>query len=192
MRRFLLFFVVFFSILANQANGQVLENYSSKVGITSSSGWLRQGQKAQVTLDVKSFPKSTMLISVPAGSTVFLDEFLWFYTDKDTLFSVPLPAFGEILKDAFRPQMDLTVVNKSLEAGDISIQKGFFDDQAPFVAPQTSQGLLNERRLDTAFKDFFFLALIIILFLFALFRIAFPILLGFITSPQIIFSAEDF
>lgn len=192
MSRFLVFFMALFSLLSIQVDGQVLENYSSKVGVSTSSRLLKPSQMAEVTLDIKSFPGSNMRFKIPGGSTVFLDEFLWFYAEKDTLFSLPLSDFEGFLKESYRPQMDLTIVNKSLDQGAIEIQKGYFDIQVSGEMPQISQGLMNERRVDNWFKDFFFLALITVLFLFALFRIAFPILLSFITSPQIIFSAEDF
>lgn len=186
--------LILFLFLLNfsPVRSQVIENYDSKINVNKVGGFFSKKERAVTELDIFSFPQSSFRFGIPAGSTVFLGNKLWFYTKKDTLFQI----FQNELKDQFElhqlREVNLSVFNDSPKLEEISILKGIFEEGTKEVFVTKTVGLDFSKREITDFNDFFTIAIIIILFLFAVFKVFFPVVLGFIARPQTVFTAEDF
>lgn len=195
MNRFQKHFTLFLSLFFMQFQliGQVIENYDSKLAYVKQAGWFQSSEIVQVSLDLSTFSSASFMASVPSESTVFLDNVLWFYTSKDTTVKISI----EELRDDFdfqeKTKINFSVLKKGISTSEVSIRKGFFAQNSFLSSAVESQSSMQlEKREIDSFYDFFFLALICILFFIAIYRIIYPLVLGYILNPQSIFNAEDF
>jgi hypothetical protein len=180
-----------FLFMSMGAVAQVLENYNGHIQLNEGSKWLNKIDKATVKIDVFSFPQSSIRLKVPGESTVLLDEKVWLYVPKDTLIEVEVSHLQEIFSLRYKENHELAVLKDGLDVGQISVVKGYFPKEELEIEKKVT-GLDFSKRNQSAFDDFFILGSVIILFLFAIFKIMFPQVLGFIIRPQTVFSAEDF
>lgn len=186
-------FFLFMLIFCNQvgAQGQVIENYEGKYKAVRQVDRFQFSEMIQVNLDIKNFPKSVFKISVPASSTVFLNQKLWFYADRDTAFRVP----SFFLRDNFNTKnagvLELTVLKKGILKEDVSVYKGYFGRETLKIEEKEEVNL-TPKRAKTEFYDFYFLALIIVLFFLAVYKMIYPLLFASIITPISVYSAEDF
>lgn len=186
---FFLFILVF--CLQFVAEGQVIENYDSKLKVVRQADRFQFSEMIQVNLDVKNFPLSVFKISIPASSTVFLDLGLWFYADRDTAFRVPSSFLRDNFKMANSGNLELTVFKNGILKEEVSVIKGYFGIEALGIEEKKTENLL-QKRSKTEFYDFYFLALIIVIFLVAVYKMIYPLVLASIITPVSVFSAEDF
>lgn len=189
-RLYSILFIFLFMSMGGVA--QVLENYNEHIQLNEGSKWLNKIDKATVKIDVFSFPQSSVRLKVPGESTLLLDEKVWLYAPKDTVIEVKVSHLQEIFSLRYQENHELAVLKDGLDVGQISVMKGFFSKQEELVKEGKVTGLDFSKRDQSAFDDFFILGSVIILFLFAIFKIIFPQVLGFIIRPQTVFSAEDF
>lgn len=176
-----------------QLNGQVVENYDSKLSYVKQAGWFQSSEIVQVALDLSTFSSASFMASVPAESTVFLDNVLWFYTAKDTSVIISVEKLKIEFDFKAKAKINFSVLKKGISTSEVSVKKGFFKEDS-FVALNTESQIsfqLEKREIDR-FYDFFFLALICVLFFIAIFKVMYPLVLGYILNPQSIFTAEDF
>ncbi|ERM81880.1 hypothetical protein P872_07010 [Rhodonellum psychrophilum GCM71 = DSM 17998] len=188
-RLFFLFTLIF--CLHFGTEGQVIENYESKLKTVDQVDGFQLSEMIQVNLDVKNFPLSVFKISIPATSTVFLDQKLWFYAVRDTAFRVPSSFLRENFKMANAGNLELTVFKKEIVKEEVSVIKGYFGVETSETEVRLVDNL-PQKRAKTEFYDFYFLALIIVLFLVAIYKMIYPLVLASIITPVSVFSAEDF
>lgn len=177
-------------LLGLTANAQILENYESRISYRNSDDLLQISSQAVVPLDLVNFPKSSFRLHFPGGSTVFLNQSLWFHTSKDTILLVPLGDVAELAGGA--SSADMTVLSRRSIKDNVSVLKGYFRDATELNEEEERTILDFTERKKTDWNDFFILALIIVFFLFAVHKIIFPLVLNHILSPKSLVTADDF
>lgn len=176
-----------------QLMGQVIENYDSKLAYVKQSGWFQSSEIIQVSLDISTFPSASFIATVPSESTVFLGNVLWFYSPKDTTVQISIEELREEFGFKEEVRVNFSVLKNDINTSEVSIKKGFFDNDSflPLNVENPSSMKMEVRQID-GFYDFFFLALICILFFAAIYKAIYPLVLQYILNPQLIFTAEDF
>jgi len=180
--------ILFFLVTPFFASGQILDNYNSALRIYHSSDFYYSPDRATVDINVADFPISEFNMRVPADASVFLDNVLWFYADRDTTVRIETSS----LREGEASLRRLSVVRKNIQLDDISILKGYFTTDVVEAAPITREVNPVSKRNREVMNEFFYIALFIILFLIALFKIIFPLLFTLLMNPLSIFSSEDF
>ncbi|MCL6259189.1 DUF4271 domain-containing protein [Aquiflexum sp. TKW24L] len=188
--RFLLFLL--FSGVSFGGFSQVLENYNHGIREMYPETIRKSNTEIQVNLDLKTFPGSSFKFGLPAKSTLFLDNKLWFQTKDDTTFVIALADLESFGSDLDSIGTSMTIIKKGISASDISIEKGFFENLIAPVEKVSAKKLVPPKRELDSFNDFFFFAIITILFLIAVYKLIFPLVLKLILMPTSVFSAEDF
>jgi hypothetical protein len=183
----LLVLLCFFQTLG--INAQVLENYDGQWKPAKEESWLGNNDQMEVEVDLASFPESELKIKLPSKSTVFVNGRLWHLTARDTVFYKSTKEFRSefgVSKAVF------TVVSSSLLPTQASIRKvlGHIPDQE--LLSDLVESVSEERFVFQPVRDFYFLALFIILFFVALYKLAYPYLLAVMIQPLSVINAEDF
>jgi hypothetical protein len=186
--KFLLFFV--FGGMSFGGFSQVLENYNPGIGEMYPESIRKSNTQIQVKLDLKTFPNSTFRFEFPEGSTLFLEDKLWFHSKEDTVFVMPLAAIKGLVSDS--TETLLTVFKSGINAGNVSIEKGYFENHIRLIKNGGGEKSMSNKREVDSFNDFFFFAIISILFLISVYKLIFPLVLKLILMPTSVFSAEDF
>jgi hypothetical protein len=171
---------------------QVLENYNKKIQELYPQRKARSYSSIDIKIDLQSFPKSSYKLSFPEESTMFLDGKLWFYAERDTTLIVPSAILEGVLKNPMEGEVVLSIIKKEIDPKEISVQKGFFDKEIKLSLDEKTDNRLPEKREKSNFNDFFFFALLTILFLLAIYKMIYPLVLRLIIMPTAVFSAEDF
>lgn len=190
-KQFILILSLFF--MQFQLQGQVIENYDSKLAYVKQTGWFQSSEIVQVSLDINAFPSASFMASVPSSSTVFLGNMLWFYSPNDTTLQISIKELREQFDLKNDTRVDFSVLKKGITTSEVSIRKGFFAPGTYLTLNAENQSSMDmEIRQTDSFYDFFFLALIFILLFVAIYKVIYPLVLQYMLSPQLIFSAEDF
>lgn len=170
--------------------GQILVNYDPELSLEAGKNWYSSSEVAKVVVDVGEFPLANLLVRVPAKTSVFVGLKLWLFSDIDTTFIIPLRE----IKEKFPAEgnlREIAVYQQGIKLEEVSFQKGLFRKvpERPSVQEPSS---LASSRTKSPVEDFFFMAVIIVLFLIALFKLIYPAVLSFIVHPVLVFSTEDF
>jgi hypothetical protein len=186
---FLLFFFLFSSAWAT---AQVLENYEGEWSSSVEQSLVGSIGQKQVKLAVNAFPQSFFQFEVPANSTVFVDGKLWVLTSNDTTFFV---ATNSLKQEFGRDSLLVTVVSDKIRLGEFGLaitkvaknekEEKAISGEDPFFA-------LEKRTVVQPLKDFIAVSLLSILALSAVYRRAYPYLLGVLLQPLSVIKAEDF
>lgn len=188
--KFLLFLVLWGSSFGGFS--QVLENYNPIIREIFPETIRKSNAKIEVKLDLKTFPNSSFRFEFPGQSTLFLEDKLWLQTTGDTMFIIPLTDFQGFVSETDSSGTLMTVIKKGINGNNVSVEKGFFDNYvAPVVTAGPKKPMPEKREVDS-FNDFFFFAIVSILFLIAVYKLIFPLVLKLILMPTSVFSAEDF
>jgi len=171
---------------------QILENYNNRIQELYPQRKARSYSAIDVKIDLQSFPKSSYRLSFPEASTMFLDGRLWFYADNDTTLTVPTTVLVGVLKEPAEREVVLSIIKKDLNPAEVSVLKGYFDKEIISSLDENPDNLLPEKRVKSNFNDFFFFALMTVLFLLAIYKMIYPLVLKLIIMPTAVFSAEDF
>lgn len=181
-----------FLVLASSLNpsfSQVLQDYASQWEKGTQETWIRPNDRLVLSLDLKTFPLANISFDFPEKSVVFIGEKLWVYVENDTTFSQPS---ADLSEEFGSKEVELIVFKKGIELGDASVRKIL---NPTFVEKKTESANLNlnERRFDRQeLRDFFFLSFLIILFILALYKVAYPYLFIAMIRPESLLTAEDF
>ncbi|HSF55158.1 MAG TPA: DUF4271 domain-containing protein [Algoriphagus sp.] len=183
----LLVFLCF--LLSLGAKAQVLENYDGQWKSAREESWLGSNNQIELKVDLTTFPESELRIKLPSKSTVFIDGKLWQLTTGDTVFFKSIREFySEFGKDS----VNFTVVSPELAPRKASIKKVIGRENLDEVILGPEGNPIISRFVPQPVKDFYFTALIIILFFVALYKLAYPYLLAMMLQPLSVISAEDF
>ncbi|EOZ92236.1 membrane protein, putative [Indibacter alkaliphilus LW1] len=190
MKRTVLLLTLFFVFAGVQA--QVIENYDSKIRENHSRGWLRSTFTSGVTLDVGNFPKSSFRFVIPAGTTIFMNDKLWFYSEQDTVKELLTSELKSLFANRGVNDLEFTALNEGNNLDKLSIKKGFFAETVNQTDGNQVVVFDLQRRSRSDFSDFYLTGIVIVLFLAAVFKVIFPLLLTYFTSLRTLVTAEDF
>jgi hypothetical protein len=172
-------------------DGQVIENYESKLKSVREGDRFMFSDMIQVNLDARTFPLSDFKISVPASSIVFVGQGLWFCTENDTALQVSSSFFRENFLVENAEKLEITILKNGIRKEEVLIKKGYFGIENLEIEKK-KEDILPQKRLKSNFYDFYFLAFIIVFFLVAVYKVIYPLELAYIITPGAVFSAEDF
>jgi hypothetical protein len=186
-RRFLI--VLIFSLFSLELDGQVLDNYDNQWQSIREESWLGSNNQIELKLSLNNFPKSELQITLPAESTVFIDQKLWKLATEDTVFYAKTQDLrGEFKKDTVK----FTVVSPNLTLLNTSVKKVVGREPLDGLEAVSNEIPLVKRFVPQSVKDFYMTGLIVILFFLALYKLAYPYLLAVMVQPLAVISAEDF
>ncbi|MBN3584034.1 DUF4271 domain-containing protein [Algoriphagus aestuarii] len=184
--------LVFFLVLIGSFSpvfSQVLQDFGNQWQKGTEETWIRPNDRLVLNLDLKTFPLANIAFEFPEKSVVFIGEKLWIYVENDTTFS---QSSAELSEEFDSEAVELIVFKKGIELGDASVKKILNPTLAEQKSETTSLNL-NERRFDRQdLRDFFFLSFLIILFILALYKAAYPYLFVAMIRPESLLTAEDF
>jgi hypothetical protein len=179
------------------AVSQVLENYGPVIMENYPSTSLGTYDQIEIKVDLRSFPKSDLLIGLPAGGVAFWEDKLWVMPKNDTTMIVPITTVAQFLGVKLSSENKLTIIREELVPERIVLKKGFFPIGNPVAevvkpSPTKTDFLLPLEREKSGFRDFFFTALLSVLLLLAIYKLIYPFVLSMIITPTSVVSAEDF
>lgn len=188
MLKFRILFLLSF-VFISALGAQVLENYDGQWKSAREETWQGTNNQVGILLDLKSFPSAEFKIQLPAQSTVFIDEKLWHLSTGDTVFYIGT----EALWLAFEKDIvTFTVVSPNLAKSTLSVKK-VLGGKDMVQSNLSLKGVpFSERFVPQPVKDFYFTSVLIILFFLALYKLAYPYLLGVLLQPLAVISADDF
>jgi hypothetical protein len=186
------FFIFLFIGISFGGISQVLENYNPAIREMYPETIRKSNAQIQVKLDLETFPNSTFRFAFPGESTLFLEDKLWFQTATDTIFIIPLAGMKNFVSGSDSTGTMLTIIKSGINSSNVSVEKGFFENEVFQSKTEDSEKLLPEKRQVDNFNDFFFFAIIGILFLISVYKLIYPLVLKLILMPTSVFSAEDF
>lgn len=184
--------ILYCLVISVELSAQVLENYSDKFESKSATSWSSNLSILTASVDVVSFSKSSLFLAVPAGSAVFVEKRIWFYSDQDTSLVASIDWLKEYVGNPSIRSLELSIANSSLYPQQIILEKGYFAkkevQREKFIQEQSFK---NEKREKTVFRDFYFIALGIILMLLAIFKGIFPMELSYFLAPKALYSSTE-
>jgi hypothetical protein len=164
---------------------QVLVNYDPDIQENSVDNWLGQNESVSASVDVNQFPDASWRIRVPESTGLFFNKVLWEYFISDTVLILSNQTMTPFVKNDGK--LEITAFKPGISPVDFSIKKGYFNT---IIESSPSETALIKRNKDEI-KDFFFIALIAVLFFIAIFRGFFPIIFSIFWNPKTVFSFED-
>lgn len=186
-----LILVLLFLGISHLGFSQVLENYEGSWISKNSNSWFGPSTEKEVKIPIATFPESFVYFHVPKNSTLFIDGKLWGLFLQDSLFYLPS---GILRKEFEKDTLTVTLVSekKNQENSAVSITKIASPPESEIQKSTGSLALWQERLLTQPIKDFFVISLVVVLSLIAIYRIAYPYLLGALLRPLAVIKAEDF
>ncbi|WP_143962575.1 DUF4271 domain-containing protein [Litoribacter populi] len=183
--------LVLFVSLAIPTQGQVLENYNSAFEITHRFEPFYSPERATVDVNVRDFSTAYFKISVPEGASVFVDNILWQHADSDTSLIVDSQVWRAQFPNE-SPIRRISILKRDLQPRMLSLHKGYFSEEAPSVVMESDPETVTFKREKDRLKEFFYIALVIVLALVALYKVVFPVVFSNMLKPTSVFTPEDF
>ncbi|WP_187175222.1 DUF4271 domain-containing protein [Algoriphagus sp. AK58] len=187
-----LILIFFFLTAATLGYSQVLENYDQEWTTSETKSFASRKEQYNLNLNIATFPESSVRFEIPAQSTIFLEGKLWRLFQKDTIFSVPL---ADLKHEFGKDTVEVTLVNDQIRSRSLPLKitkvmnAGREDISSVVKASQSGE---VSRFIPQPIEDFYFTSLVGILFLLAIYRMAYPYLLGVLLQPLAVINAEDF
>lgn len=178
-------FLLVLSGLPFHSIAQVLVNYDSALHENVSEGWFKHNESIAVQVDANQFQDASWQIRLPEGSSLFFNEALWDHYLHDTLLVINNKSVLPYLDD--EGKLEVIAFKPGISPEEFSVQKGYFNNSVEKIE---TANVLEKRKKDEI-RDFFFIALIAVLFLIAIFRAFFPSIFGIFWNPKSVFSIED-
>nr|MBI1232327.1 DUF4271 domain-containing protein [Cytophagales bacterium] len=169
---------------------QVLENFNQELEISTEGLLFKTTEKVSVSIPVKSFPLAYLQLKVPKASAVFLGGVLWDLAAIDTVYQIPMNRIQGLF-GANREEIQLVIYNPQIKVGQISVQKVKPLQGEIVEVPALEVNDEFSKRHTDDFREFFFLAVMIILFLIAVFRIIHPSVFRIFLNPRFLVTAEE-
>lgn len=171
-------------------SGQVLENFNKDLKVTARGRLFKTNEKLTVSIPLNSFPLSHLQIKVPEGAAVYLDGVLWDLSEFDTVYQLPITAIKRFAP-AQRDQVELVIFKPEIELGQVSVQKVNLQNGNAARLPFFEAKEEFPKREKDDFKEFFFLSVLIILVLVAIFRVIHPAVFSIFLNPRFLVTAEE-
>jgi hypothetical protein len=169
--------------------GQVLENYDPHIAVSQNGKFFERADRLDVTIDLVKFPQADLRISMPADAALFFDGELWGVSPRDTVMYIDMKDLITHFSHG-NNQLELSVFKKRIRKNEVSVSKGIFAEAGRKNATGETED--QSRREKDMMKEFFFLAILLILFLVALLRTVYPSVFAVLLRSRSVFSAEDF
>lgn len=169
--------------------GQVLENYDPNIEIIEKRNFFEKTDQAEVNLDMTKFTRADLKIKLPADAALFFDGELWIVSPRDTVMYIGMADLISHFPDG-RDRLKLSVYKKGIKKNEISVTKGVFIDADTIKDAGVEETEI--RRDKDIMKDFFFLAVLLILLLVAILRSVYPSVFTVLLRSGSVFSAEGF
>lgn len=183
------FAVSVFLISTSILQAQVLEDYSEDWKEVSTNSWFSDESQYSLILDLANFPQANFSFDFPGSTIVFAKETVWFYVKQDTSFTIPVSKLSSLFPG---DSLQLLLSGPRLPIEEASVKK---------ILSEKSIGIPDEIELEipkrsgvhqAEVKNFFFTALVLLLFLTAVYRLIYPYLFASMTKPLSLVNAEDF
>lgn len=186
-------FLVVFLVIAtymSQAKSQVLQDYKNEWDKGTKETWIRPNDRLVLNLDLNSFPLANISFEFPEKSVVFIGEKLWIYAERDTTFLKPI---ADLSNEFGKGQVELIVFKKGIDIGDASVRKILKRVSTSEAKAIPDEIVSKERKFDRQdLRDFFFVAVFVIMLILALYKVAYPYLFIAMIRPESLLTAEDF
>lgn len=188
MRRKLILILLTYLFVVPTAMSQVLQDYSDSFAKLGSDSWINTEDRYEVVLDLKNFPMSRVSMRIPGPATVFANENVWFLAEKDSSLSIPLSELrGMFPADSLR----LMFVANPFRIEELEVKKTLVRN-VNSVKLRSAEEAVRQGLLKGKVNNLFYTGLLVILFLTALYRMAYPFLFASMTRPLSLINAEDF
>ncbi len=170
---------------------QVLEDYEENWKEGERETWFSSNDRLVVDLDTDLFPLAYFTFEFPAKSVVLVGGKPWFLTKQDTIFTVKVDAFQEMFGSG---DSHLIVFRQGIMLGDAKVKKVVKPEHHLHGNVGMDEiSVQDQKKTDKQeIRDFFITALIVTLFLLALYKLAYPYLFTVMVQPLALFSADDF
>ncbi|MBN7814051.1 DUF4271 domain-containing protein [Algoriphagus pacificus] len=190
-----LFKIFVFFIAVNSfclfAKAQVLQDFNSSWEKGMDESLIRPNDRLVLPLDLQTFPLANISFEFPGKSVVFIGEKLWIYAENDTSFARNIQ---DLSKEFGEDQVTLTVFKKGISVGDASVLKVLSSDfDKPTKSAEVKDFVSQNRRFNRQdLRDFFFVGVLIVLVILAIYKVIYPYLFASMIRPESLLTAEDF
>ncbi len=169
--------------------GQVLEKYELKP-IKEKRKVYGQMAISETYLDIKTFPRAEVKVTLPSGTSFFVDDRPRWYAERDTSIQVTLMTLTENLPEFDGDSLRLTFLNSSGGLESVSVTKGYFGrvDAGPFSEQNENEQEIREK---SHLVDFFVIAALLTLTVMAVFRTVNRSVLSSMLKPSKLFEADE-
>lgn len=187
MRTIILIFFLLFAV--NSIQAQILEDYSMSWNEESDDSWFSPNTQYSVDLDLAHFSTANYTFDLPGPTIVFANETVWFYTEQDTSFKMPISK----LKTLFPGDtLHILLSGPRLTFSELGIMK-ILASKTPEFLEEGNIGFPPRRDMhQSEIKNFFFVSLLFLLLITAIYRLIYPYLFASMTKPISLVNAEDF
>jgi hypothetical protein len=183
--------MIFCTCFFQVGHTQILENFNQELKVTSRGTLFKTSEKLTVFIPLLSFPLSHLQVKVPEGSAVFLSGVLWDLSISDTVYQVPMEDVRALVDGEF-DQIELAIYKPEIQLGQVSVQKVNLQPGEMAEVPVFEVREEFSKRHSDDFKEFFFISLLIILLLMAIFRVIHPSVFSIFLNPRFLVTAEEF
>lgn len=170
-------------------HAQVLEDYSQNWEVGERESWFGSSDRISQEVDLEAFPLAYFYLEIPGETVVFADEKLWFYVENDTIWTRQIQ---DVAAELEKRKTVLSLYRDGI-GGEFSSFKKILN---PNQVPQESQGGTIHLRLRedkrSELRDFFGVAVLLILSLGAFYKQAYPNIFRGLLSPKGLLSDDDF
>lgn len=182
--------VIFCCAYSQVGQTQVLENFNQELKVTTRGTLLKINEKLSVLIPLNSFPLSHLQVKVPEGSAVFFDGVLWDLSVSDTVYHLPMAEVQRMVTER-EERVELVVFKPDIEPSQVSVQKINIQSGDAVRVPAFEMKEEFIKRAKDDFREFFFLSVLIILLLVAVFRIIHPTVFSIFLNPRFLVTAEE-
>ncbi|MDF2158883.1 DUF4271 domain-containing protein [Algoriphagus sp. CAU 1675] len=168
---------------------QVVEDWSDRWQQPNSKDFFYSNDRISVELDLNTFPLSYLQLKVPAETVVFSGEKLWFHAKADTVLFRKVQELSQELESG---EILLTLFKEGISRDEVILKKVLGKIQEEGVRDSDESLFLVRDVLPQNLRDFFVVAILVILLILALYKLAHPYLFEVMAKPQNILNAEDF
>jgi hypothetical protein len=182
--------LIFCSSYFHVGRSQVLENFNQELKVSSRGRLFKTTEMLTVSIPLKSFPLSDLQVKVPEDAAVYLNGVLWDLSVSDTVYQLPMSEI-QGFSTALQDHIELVIFKPEIELGQVSVQKVNYQINEVRVVPafEVKEDFLKRDRDD--FREFFFLSVLIILLLVAMFRVIHPTVFSLFLNPRFLVTAEE-
>lgn len=188
MSKYWLITIITFFVLS-EVVAQVVENYSGEFQYETVKTITSKNELISTSVNLSTFPKSSLKISIPSNTTAFVNNQIWLYATTDTLFFISLDAFKKEFGLEGQNKVSMVFYGEKIDQQRLVLEKGYFDSSSH--EEDDTKKVDSGKRVKSIFKDFYFISTAIVFGIFAVIKVVFPTALSFFLSPKAIFSLGD-
>jgi hypothetical protein len=185
----LVFVCVAMAISCTYLGAQVLEDYGSAWKEGEQKSWFRDNDRLQLELDLEAFPQAFITFEIPSNSVVFFGEKLWFFAERDTVFSERVEV---LLLQMNQGKAPFIVFKRGIQPGDAQVKKVLSPLKEKLVREVKDAGIKKRDLERQEIRSFFTFSIFLVLIGASLYKVAYPFLFIAMIRPMSLILAEDF